>query len=679
MSNQTLKDIIRDEYKKCLSDPIYFMRKYCQIQHPTKGKIPFHLYPFQEKVLRDFHKHDYNIILKSRQLGISTLSAGYSLWLMTFFTDKNILVIATKQDVAKNLVLKVKVMYENLPSWLRLPAVEANKLSLRFNNGSQIKATSAAGDSGRSEALSLLIVDECISGDTIIDIQDPVNKNISVSVEELYEKFKTHENEITTIDKSAFFVPNNLGYKVLSTDGFNLFSGIKKLNVNAYIHIVFTDNTYIKCTLGHLLKYPNNEYLEACHVLPGDILFSGHEILSIECIEDNLIVYDLTDVSDVNEYYTNKVVSHNCAFITSIEEIWISAQQTLATGGRAIILSTPNGTGNFFHKTWVDAETNPRSRFNPIKLHWTVHPDRDQAWRDKQDEILGVKGAAQECDASFISSGHTVIEGDILQWYLQTTVQEPVEKRGFDANLWIWEQPDYTKTYIVVADVARGDGADYSAFHVIDVESVTQVAEYKGQITTKDYGNMLVNIATEYNDALLVIENANVGWASIQVAIDRGYKNLYYSPKDSSISDVSQQLSKYVDLKNTNQMTPGFTTSSRTRPLVISKLDTYMRERVPVIRSRRLIEELFVFIWSGSRAEAQHGYNDDLVMSFCISLWIRDTALKLRQQGIDMHRKTLDYLGTAHSVYNQNFGMSRATGWTITAGNGQEENLTWLL
>ncbi|NBW21501.1 MAG: hypothetical protein EBR82_77440, partial [Caulobacteraceae bacterium] len=159
-ANKSLKEIIREEYKRCLQDPVHFMKKYCQIQHPKKGKIPFHLYPFQEKSLRDLRDHDYNVILKSRQLGISTLSAGYALWLMTFFGDKNILVIATKQEVAKNLVLKVKVMYENLPSWLKLPATEDNKLSLRFNNGSQIKATSSSGDSGRSEALSLLIIDE---------------------------------------------------------------------------------------------------------------------------------------------------------------------------------------------------------------------------------------------------------------------------------------------------------------------------------------------------------------------------------------------------------------------------------------------------------------------------------------------------------------------------------------
>ena len=77
---------------------------------------------------------------------------------------------------------------------------------------------------------------------------------------------------------------------------------------------------------------------------------------------------------------------------------------------------------------------------------------------------------------------------------------------------------------MVVADVSRGDGKDYSAFHVIDIETNVQVAEYKGQIGTKEYGHLLVGIATEYNEAMLVIENANIGWATIQVVIDRDIK-----------------------------------------------------------------------------------------------------------------------------------------------------------
>ena len=130
MDNQEFKKIMQREYLKCVEEPIHFMRKYCTIQHPKKGKMKFDLYPFQERCLQEFNSERYNIILKSRQLGLSTLSAGYALWTMLFHADKNILVIATGKDVAKNLVTKVRVMYDNLPSWLKTGTEEINKLSL---------------------------------------------------------------------------------------------------------------------------------------------------------------------------------------------------------------------------------------------------------------------------------------------------------------------------------------------------------------------------------------------------------------------------------------------------------------------------------------------------------------------------------------------------------------------
>jgi len=86
---------------KCATDPVHFFRKYCYISHPIKGRILFHLYPFQEDVLTDFRKERFTIINKSRQLGISTLTAGYSLWTMLFSKDKTVLCIATKQETAK--------------------------------------------------------------------------------------------------------------------------------------------------------------------------------------------------------------------------------------------------------------------------------------------------------------------------------------------------------------------------------------------------------------------------------------------------------------------------------------------------------------------------------------------------------------------------------------------------
>jgi hypothetical protein len=165
--NQDIKQIVAQEYIKCAKDPAYFMKKYCYIQHPKRGRILFNLYEFQEGVLHLFKDNQYIITLKSRQLGISTLAAGYSLWLMLFHKDKNVLALATTQETARNLVTKVIFMYEELPKWLQLPATEHNKLSLRLKNGSRIKAKSSNTDAARSEAVSLLLIDEAAFIDNI--------------------------------------------------------------------------------------------------------------------------------------------------------------------------------------------------------------------------------------------------------------------------------------------------------------------------------------------------------------------------------------------------------------------------------------------------------------------------------------------------------------------------------
>jgi len=521
---QNLKQIIKEEYKKCALDPVHFLKKYCIIQHPMRGKIPFSLYDFQEKTLNSLIKRDHNIILKSRQLGISTLMAGYGLWLMTFHSDKSILVVAIKQEVAKNLVTKVRVMHSGLPSWLRHKCVEDNKLSLRYSNGSQVKAVSATDEAGRSEALSLLIIDEA-------------------------------------------------------------------------------------------------------------------------------------------------------AFISNISEIWTAAQQTLATGGSSVILSTPNGVGNWFHKMWVDAEDGIND-FNFLRLPWSLHPERDQVWRDKQNELLGLTKAAQECDCDFITSGQGVVDGKTLQWYTETFVQDPIEKRGIDNNLWLWEYPDPNKTYVVSADVGRGDGEDYSAFHIFDIKEISQVAEYKGKIATKDFGNLLVNTATEYNDALLIVENNNVGWAAIQQCIDRDYKNLFYSSKDLKYVDVLNQMTNKYRSKDKN-MIAGFSTTMKTRPLIVDKMDEYFRSREVVIRSKRLIDELFTFIYENGKAQAMDGTHDDLVISLCIGLWIRDTALRLNTESMDMQKRMLGSIAATELIYSSDDNENDS--WKWKPDGKHTEELNWLI
>ena len=523
MSQPDIKQIIRQEYLKCAQDPAHFMKKYCNIQHPQRGRVIFNLYPFQEKVLHLLQENPYSIILKSRQLGISTLAAGYSLWLMIFHKDKNVLCIATKQETAKNMVTKVKFMYDNLPSWLKIGAEENNKLTLRLSNGSQIKATSASSDAGRSEAVSLLLVDEA-------------------------------------------------------------------------------------------------------------------------------------------------------AFIENIGEIWASAQQTLATGGGAIVLSTPYGTGNWFHKTWVSAESGEND-FLPIKLPWYVHPERDESWRKRQDELLGdPRLAAQECDCDFSTSGDVVFYNEWIEFLKETTVKDPIERRGADQNLWIWESADYSREYMITADVARGDGKDFSTAHVIDIQTNTQVAEYRGQMPPKDFGYFLVGLGSEYNNAMLVVENASIGWATLDSIIERGYRNLYQSPKSDQLTAES-----YLKVfEGNSEMTPGFTMSMRTRPLVVNKFREYVGDRSVTIHSKRLLEEMKVFVWKNGRPEAQSGYNDDLVMAFGIAMFLRDTSLKFQQHSHDMTRATLGNMGK--SSYTGGYsGNGVKNPYQIDNPYGGKEDITWLL
>ena len=177
---------------------------------------------------------------------------------------------------------------------------------------------------------------------------------------------------------------------------------------------------------------------------------------------------------------------------------------------------------------------------------------------------------------------------------------------------------------------------------------------------------------------LLIVENANIGWAAIQPALDRNYENIFYTYKDDGYVDTDVQLKKGYDMKDKSQMVPGVSTTTRTRPLMISALEMYMRERTPVIRSKRLIQELFVFIWLNGKAQSQSGYNDDLVMAFCIGLWLRDTSLKLRQQGIELTKRSLSQFQKTDPVIYTGKPAGQADGWSWNNGFNNED-LTWLI
>jgi hypothetical protein len=164
------KQLVVKEIVKCGQDPTYFINNYVKIQHPGRGVIPFKTYPFQDDCIKHFEEHRFNIVLKSRQLGLSTVSAAYAVWLALYQKDKNILVIATKLSTAVNFIKKVKVIVESIPKYLMMCTYDTTMQSVTFSNGSQIKAIPTSPDAGRSEALSLLIVDEAAFIDKFEDV-----------------------------------------------------------------------------------------------------------------------------------------------------------------------------------------------------------------------------------------------------------------------------------------------------------------------------------------------------------------------------------------------------------------------------------------------------------------------------------------------------------------------------
>ena len=470
-----VKEIIR-----CGKDPIYFMNKYVKIQHPQRGTIDFKTYEFQDECVDDFVNHRFNIILKSRQLGLSTLSAAYAVWLSIFYKDKNVLVIATKLSVAMNFIKKVKTAIHGLPKWLILPELLTNnKQSLEFSNGSTIKAVPTSDDAGRSEALSLLIVDEA-------------------------------------------------------------------------------------------------------------------------------------------------------AFVRNFDELWTGLYPTLSTGGRAIVLSTPNGVGGQYYDLYVKAEAS-ENEFNPIKLMWDVHPERDEEWFEKETRNLSEKQIAQELLCDFAASGETFLNAEDIE-FLRTCVKRPLEKWGPEMGVWVWKYALTEHQYIISADIARGDGKDYSTFHVIDTNESEIVAEYKGKIPPDQFAILLNEAGMRYNKAIVCPESNTYGYAVLMKLQELRYPNIYFA----------KEKDKYaVMYGNGNIGKAGFSTQGASRAKILTKLEEVIRNKQIRIYSSRLYEEMKTFIWRGSKAQAMRDKNDDLVMALAIGIWLYDTSSGYNKYSVDLNAAML--------------------------------------
>ena len=473
-----------NEIVKCGKDPSYFINRYVQIQHPLKGRIQFHTFPFQDDCLTSFNDHRFNVVVKSRQLGLSTLSAAYAVWMALFRKDKSILVIATKLAVAQNFIKKVKIALSGIPKWLWITEITTkNTQAIEFSNGSMIKAVPTSEDAGRSEALSLLIVDEA-------------------------------------------------------------------------------------------------------------------------------------------------------AFIRNFDELWKGLYPTLSTGGRAILVSTPNGTGGQYYDIYHGAEQGD-NEFNPIKLPWDVHPERDDSWFEKEAKNLNKQQIAQELLCDFQASGDTFLTTEDIQ-KLRMNIHTPIEKWGPENGVWVWKYHLANHDYVISADVARGDGKDFSTFHVIDTTESEVVAEFKGKVPPDQLAVLLAEAGKRYGEAALCPESNTYGYAVLMKLQELGYTNIYFAKEKDRFSALygGGSIGK-----------AGFSTQGTSRAQILTKLEEVIRNDKVSIYSSRFADEMKTFIWSGKKAQAQTGKNDDLVMSLAIGLWLYESSSKVSKQSVDLNQAMLAAFG----------------------------------
>ncbi len=302
-----------------------------------------------------------------------------------------------------------------------------------------------------------------------------------------------------------------------------------------------------------------------------------------------------------------------------------------------------------------------------------MHPEHDQDWFDNETKNMSKREIAQEYLCDFLSSGETVIDSDDLQ-HIRSGIAEPKHKSWVDRNYHIWKPYNYQTKYIISADVARGDGADYSVFHVFSATNMEQVAEYQGKSEPDQFVKLLFDTGKEYGNALLVVESNNIGFTVAQKLAEMGYRNLYYSTKGSH---------EYVDSNmaaGNSNVIAGFTTSLKTRPLIIAKLDEYVRNKMITFNSIRTLKELEKFIWVHGRPEAQKGYNDDLVLAAAIACFVRDTTLINSQKDVQLNLAMLNCIGKTNTRLNTTInGMSNNRELQEYNNKKTYSDLIWLL
>lgn len=250
--------------------------------------------------------------------------------------------------------------------------------------------------------------------------------------------------------------------------------------------------------------------------------------------------------------------------------------------------NTPYGVGNFYHSTWVDAIAggNP---FNPIRLYWQMHPERDINWYNQMSSALGAKRTAQEIDGDFLSSGNTVFDLADIKAIEDCLSDYPVIKKRFNGQYRQFCEPESDKEYFIGADVSTGRASDYSSFTCMDKLGEEQVV-YKGRMAVGAYAKLLGDTGKLFNWAVIAPESNDVGLSVTSKLQDEGYPNLYYYQK---------MLKKKGKSRPEMDKSPGWLTTQKNRSVIIENLEEDIRLDHVIIKDPFFVQEAYTFIYDG--------------------------------------------------------------------------------
>ena len=377
-------------------------------------------------------------------------------------------------------------------------------------------------------------------------------------------------------------------------------------------------------------------------------IFVKDSQIEIELPNGSKIIAVATSVAALRGYTPTFLIFDEAAFIDNGDELYSAAITSLGTGGKAFLISTPNGYDKLYYKTYEQSIKGDND-YNIIELKWYQDPryNKKLTWLkgdetpipeveftlDSFEKMIksgykpsspwyvdmckgmnnDKKRIAQELDVSFLGSGGNVIEDEHIEFHAKNNVCDPkfVDRSFYDGNsglVWIWNEPVEGHQYIMAADVARGDGSDFSTFQIVDFTTMEQVAEYQGKVQPDLFSEILQKYGLHYK-AYLVIDNIGIGNTTVSKMVEMKYPNLHYEEKGA------------------NSKVPGFNING-VRLNLISNLEIAVRTNTIKIKSKRLINEMKTFIYRNGKPDHMDGYNDDCLMSLGMCLWVLETSFK---------------------------------------------------